>query len=299
LPNPVLDATVKVGDIFITTDTDQLYVYRGGASLTLESSVRGTTGSTGVQGFQGNQGLQGITGPTGVQGFQGFQGFQGNQGRQGNEGPTGFITEPLNAYGLTSYPDPADEADPPENFLYDRLSLVYAKGTSSADPGAGASSNFVSGSVNEYYYSNDIQYDPWNKITTLLRFNEKIYNNGGPTSATSGGPWTIDLNNGTLQYINLSNAATGTTKYFNFVPNIVDTSIYNSSISFLLMVVGGGNPALTIQWPSGTKWENDLGAPTLGSTQQLTIIPFTYLLGTGLVTGITGWYGGADLKYNL
>jgi hypothetical protein len=209
----------------------------------------------------------------------------------GERGPTGYFEEPSNSYGLTSYEE-----------THDRLSFVFVRGTNSADPGAGPSANFTANSMNDYYYSNDIQYDPWNKITSILRFNEKIHMNGGitgPTSATSGGPWTIDTNNGTLQYINLNNATTGTTKYFEFVPSITNPSAFNSSVSFILLVVGGGDPALTIQWPSGTKWENDLGAPTLGSTQQVTIIPFTYLMGDGFVGGVTGWYGGADLKYSI
>ena len=275
LPDPVLDATVKVGDIFITTDTDQLYVYRGGASLTLESSVRGTTGSTGVQGFQGNQGLQGITGPTGVQGLQGFQGFQGNQGRQGNEGPTGFITEPLNIY---------TEAD-----ARLRLTSVFAKHDGSA---IGSTTD---DSIDAYYYNPDIQYDQINKIPLFLKFEEKMNYNGGPTGATS---YVIDISSGTLQFLDLTNAITGTTKYFSFT-NIPTPLGFGTSISFILIALGGSD--LTLNWPSDVKWENDLGAPTLGGTGIMTIIPFTYLAGSPSTfpTGITGWLGGADLKYDL
>jgi len=299
---------------------------------------QGTQGTTGPQGFQGTQGTQGRQGPQGFQGFQGtqgttgpqgFQGFQGFQGTQGTQGPTGIVGTinsetgiqtlnivggsnitvtntaigstlgitidqdgPTNSYGLTSYDNGKGVQ------VYDKLSLIYGKANSSGAVSPGGTANFSS--IDEYYYSQDIQYDSWNKITTLLRFNEKIHINGGitgPTSATSGGPWDIDVNNGTLQMINLSNAATGTAKYFSFIPNISDSTFYPSSISFILMVVGGNE--LTVNWPTGMKWETDLGAPSLGTSAQMTIIPFTYLMGSSMPSGTTGWIGGADLKYSI
>jgi hypothetical protein len=234
-----------------------------------------TAGVEGAPGEQGFQGRQGITGPTGVQGFQGFQGFQGNQGRQGNEGPTGFITEPLNIYT--------------EAGAKLRLTSVFAKHDGSA---IGSTTD---DSIDAYYYNPDIQYDQINKIPLFLKFEEKMNYNGGPTGATS---YVIDISSGTLQFLDLTNAITGTTKYFSFT-NIPTPLGFGTSISFILIALGGSD--LTLNWPSDVKWENDLGAPTLGGTGIMTIIPFTYLAGSPFTfpTGITGWLGGADLKYDL
>jgi hypothetical protein len=201
-------------------------------------------------------------------------------GQQGTQGPTGFIEVPDNTYTL-----PGTKV---------RISSLFAYST---DLLPGSTSDGVTGL--DYYYNPDIQWDPINGISTFLRFAEKIYYAGGPTSATSGGPWTINTDNGTIQLVDLTNATTGTTKYFDFVHPLNDNTGYNPTLSFILMIIGGGNPALTIQWPSGMKWEADLGAPSLGSTQQVSVIPFTYVLGEDLPTGIGGWYGGADLKYDL
>jgi hypothetical protein len=98
--------------------------------------------------------------------------------------------------------------------------------------------------------------------------------------------------------LDLSNATTGTAKYFSFSGTPSEVSSGNS-ISFILITLGGSD--LTLNWPSNVKWEKDLGAPTLGGTGTMTIIPFTYLIGSSFSypSGITGWLGGADLKYDL
>jgi hypothetical protein len=199
-------------------------------------------------------------------------------GPQGTQGPTGFIENINNT--LTISPKV-------------RISSIYVQG--SATPGTTSNYESISG----YYYNNDIEYDAYNRLTTLFRFSEKIHDNGSPTTATSGGPWHIDTNNGTLQYLDLASAATGTTKYFSFSENISNETSYSSSLSFILLI---RNPpeTLTINWPSNVKWEVDLGAPSIGGgTGTMTVIPFTYLFGSVLDAGVSGWVGGADLKYNI
>ena len=287
---------------------------------------QGHTGFQGFQGFIGSTGFQGFTGPTGFQGFQGTQGPTGPQGFQGTQGPTGIIgsingftdietlsitggnnlsttqigssgsltitineDEPENSYGMTQS---SDKFGNPVG--YDRLSFLFARGENSVDVGSLTGDNIFN--IERYYYSNDIQYDGYNKITTLFRFSEKIHDNGSPTASTSGGPWDINLDNGTLQFIDLTSSTTGTAKYFSFNESITNDTAYNSSQSFLLMLLGGDE--LTINWPSNVKFESNLGSPQLGTASQMTVIPFTYIFGN-FPTGVTGWLCGDDLKYNI
>jgi hypothetical protein len=87
-----------IGDMFITDDNGQGYVWDGNDWIQI-GQIQGPEGPQGPQGIQGEQGPQGIQGEDGEQGIQGIQGVPGQDGADGSDGNDG-------AQGIQGIPGP-------------------------------------------------------------------------------------------------------------------------------------------------------------------------------------------------
>jgi len=149
--------------------------------------------------------------------------------------------------------------------------------------GLNANSVFAFGSTgytNSYFTLNT------ENIPTFIKFSEKIYDQGTANS-DSGQTFTLNLNDASIHYADMTTGATSYTYSFQITGN----SELTASTTSVLILRGGEN--LTFNWID-IKWENDAGAPdfTSATAGVFSFIPFSYVNINNI-----GWIGGSVSVY--
>ena len=257
---------------------------------------QGLVGDTGTQGNQGRQGLVGDTGAQGNQGRQGNQGNQGRQGNQGNQGPSGPVDLTYSS-GPPSSPDNGDMWFDSDNgvlavYINDGdssqwVEIIGDKGDSvafaTATTGLNADAVFASGQTgykNPYFKLNT------ENMPSIVKFAEDIFDQGTADSG-AGQTFTLNLNNGSIHYADMTTGATSYTYSFAITGN----SELTASTTTVLILRGGEN--LTLNWTNIT-WEDSAGVPdfTSATAGVFSFIPFSYVNINNI-----GWVGGSVSVY--
>lgn len=259
--------------------------------------IGGPTGSAGTNGNQGNQGFQGAVGSAGSNGNQGFQGFQGFQGRQGNQGPSGPVDITYSGTKPSS-PDAGDmwfDSDNGVFYIYlddgdsgsQWVEIIGDKGDSInfATSTTGLNADILFGSGSTAYKNSFITLNTEN-IPLITKFAEEIHDQG--TADSSGGQtFTLNLNDASIHYADMTTGTTSGTYSFTFTGN----SELTASSTSVLILRGGQN--LTFNWVN-ISWEDSAGAPdfTSATAGVYSLIPFSYLTINSI-----GWIGGSMSVY--
>jgi hypothetical protein len=225
-------------------------------------------GPTGATGPTGPQGIQGATGPTGPQGIQGPTGPTGSQGDLGPTGPTGAastVAGPTGPTGSTGDIGPTGPTGTAGPTVYPAAGMAVSTGTA-----WGTSKTTPAGDV---VGTTDTQ------TLTNKTVENGTFTNGyteETVTANTGTAYTIDLANGSVQYLTLTGNVTYT------FPTPV------AGRSFILVQRQDATGGRTVTWPSTVDWPGAV-APTLTSTaQRVDKFVFTAIDGSNWLGSIAG-----------
>ena len=294
----------KQQDIFYWSEGSIAVGRVGETNVSSFKKIKTDAVTVGADKFTKNNGIRGLAfrfgkndidvGSAGSNGNQGFQGFQGRQGNQGPSGPVDITysdTKP-------SSPDAGDmwfDSDNGVFYIYlndgdggsQWVEIIGDKGDSInfATSTTGLNADILFGSGFTAYKNSFITLNTEN-IPFITKFAEKIYDQG--TADSNGGQtFTLNLNDASIHYADMTTGTTSGTYSFTFTGN----SELTASSTSVLILRGGQN--LTFNWVN-MSWEDSAGAPdfTSATAGVYSLIPFSYLTINSI-----GWIGGSMSVY--
>ena len=167
------------------------------------------------------------------------------------------------------------------------VEIIGDKGDSvafaTATTGLNADAVFASGQTgykNPYFKLNT------ENMPSIVKFAEDIFDQGTADSG-AGQTFTLNLNNGSIHYADMTTGATSYTYSFAITGN----SELTASTTTVLILRGGEN--LTLNWTNIT-WEDSAGVPdfTSATAGVFSFIPFSYVNINNI-----GWVGGSVSVY--
>lgn len=273
--------------------------YRGSAGTLGPTGFAGSVGDDGYQGAVGYAGSVGDVGPTGYLGSVGYQGSEGDQGPKGDVGFQGSVGD-TGDQGLVGFTGSVGDRGPsgfvgsvggPGTINFKELLDVPHDYT-------GANNNFirVNGSANGIAFDSNTYLT--NSISTPINFNNSTllnptfqnYSEMVYSSGNSGDSVTIDVRNGNISTVTLSNTIVVVTMSTD---GLASGHLY--SITLMLKQDAVGKRTVdwsnqVIYWPAGEAVYSPNG-PTLSTQANYTDFVTLMTKDAG-----TTWYGMLSAK---
>ncbi len=185
-PNAPTGATGATG-VSGTTGAD------GVSGTTGAQGVSGTTGAQGVSGTTGAQGVSGTTGAQGVSGTTGAQGVSGTTGNTGVSGTTGAAAALVSTASGGLVITAVDGAAP--TITLDGTSIATSSSVVLGTRTAVINAGLIGTSTGGVTVINAVDATG---LTVTINGDVTLYNGGGVTITTSGGPATLNINGDVL-----------------------------------------------------------------------------------------------------